>query len=102
MTTNYRRLLQTNGRNAALALPVSGIAQRVSTPIAATIRWCYLLFIGSFVFEYVQVFGSTDIFTGTKFLGIATAGLALLQARVCYDRPPRRSGAFWRFSSSTS
>jgi O-antigen ligase len=67
-------------------------AQRTSAGGAAwPIRWCLLLLIFSVTFENIV---GIENFTGTKFIGILLAGLALLQARVCLARPPL---AFWCF-----
>jgi O-Antigen ligase len=93
VTSNYRRPLQANWRNATAPSPASGTIQPAYKPIAAPIRWCFLLFIASFVAEYVQVF-DTEFLTGTKFLGIVAGLVALRQVNVCYARPPR---AFWWF-----
>ena len=62
--------------------------------VALPIRWCFLLFIFSIVFENLDVLGMWGYFSLAKAAGFLLAGVALLQPSVCFARPPK---AFWFF-----
>ena len=62
--------------------------------VAPIIRWCFLAFVVSIVFENIDFFGISEFFAISKAFGFLLAGLALLQPTVCFARPPK---AFWCF-----
>ena len=57
------------------------------------IRYAFYAFVFSLPFEASYLTSGTTL---TKLFGLALAGLALLQASLCYKFPPR---AFWCFAS---
>jgi O-antigen ligase len=81
---------------SGLPQPAAGTARRVATgPLSWLIIWAFVAFVSSMPFEAALLLGGEGLFSISRLLGYMFFGLALLQPRMCFRKPPR---ALWWFA----